>query len=407
MSFKRTGVVLIALVMVAAACGSSSKKASSTNTTAQGSSKAACTATAGIHIVGEAETTGEGAQAVPYYANGWQLAIDEVNAAGGICGKPIVYDRLPMSPTDNAQARTQLNAAYDKKADIILGIANSATVVALAPDIAKGGTPVIAFSSVAQAFVGAPNSVGSQWLYMIRPRNATVTAAQIDYMVKTLGKKKIGLQCVNQTFGKQSCDAAKAAIEAAGGTVVDQETNEVTDTNLTSKVLALKNKGVEAIYAAIFPNNGVVFANELADNGVNVPVFSGAIAGLALATGQVKPEAAKNQYGLDDCAPQVEARAAKFTAAYKAKFGKAPVYSAAQAYDSIYIVKKLAEAAGGYDKAKLADALSKLDYDGACTRYTADKGNGLSHSAVLETFAPDGTPTVVKPVDIPAPANGG
>jgi len=409
LKIRRFAVVLCVLAFIAGACGSSSKKSASggTTTTAAGGSSSSCKATTGIKIVGLAETTGEGAQAVPYFANGWQLGVDAVNAAGGICGQQISYERLPMSPTDNAQAKNTLLSALDKKADVLLGIVNSATVVALAPNVTQAATPTIAFSSVASAFLGAPNSVGSQWLFMIRPRNTTVTTAQIDYLVKTLGKKKIGLQCVNQTFGVQSCAAAKAAIEADGGTVVDQETNEVTDTNLTSKVLALKNKGADGIYAAVFPNNGVVFFNELADNDVNVPVFSGAIAGLAMGTGQIKPAAVKNLYGLDDCAPAVESRASKFNTAYRAKFGKAPSYSAAQAYDAIFIVKKVAEAAGGYDKAKIAAELAKLDYDGACTHYQADKGNGLAHSAVLETFATDGTPTVVKSVDIPPPANGG
>src|SRR4051794_15575215 len=74
---KRIGVALLAFVLIAAACGSSSKKASSNNNTPTSGAAASCSGvTAGIHIVGEAETTGEGTQAVPYYANGWQLGID-------------------------------------------------------------------------------------------------------------------------------------------------------------------------------------------------------------------------------------------------------------------------------------------------------------------------------------------
>ncbi|MCU1374875.1 MAG: hypothetical protein JWO68_2161, partial [Actinomycetia bacterium] len=206
---------------------------------------------------------------------------------------------------------------------------------------------------------------------------------------------------VNQTFGQQGCEAARAAIAAAGGTVVDTETHEVTDTNLTSKVLGLKNKGVEGIMAFTFPNTGVVLFNQLADNGVDVPVMTGAIAGLATSTGSVKPAGIKDLYGFDDCAPAVEDRAKQFAAAYRAKFaGKNPSYSAAQAYDSLSIIKQAVEKAGSNDKDAIAAALKSTDYEGACVHYKADDGNGLSQSAVLETFDAKGTPKVVKTVPL-------
>lgn len=411
MKLKRFAVLLCAVALLAAACGSDNKSDNAgtkdTTSTSAGGSSAACKLDAPIKIVGLAETSGEGAQAVPYYANGWELGVEQVNKDGGICGQQIDFERLPMSPTDNAAAKNSFLSAIDKKADVILGMPNSATVVALAGDVAKAQTPTIYFSSPPNAFLGAEGSVGNEWGFLIRPRTTGAAVAQVDFLVNTLGKKKIGLVCVNQTFGSQGCAAAKAAIEKTDAKVVDTETHEVTDTNLTSKVLALKNAGVDGIVAFTFPNTGVVLFNQLADNGLNVPVMSGAIAGLATATKNVKPDAIKNLYGFDDCAPAVDARAKDFTAAYKAKYNTNPSYSAAQAYDSISIVKQAVEAAGKADKAAIADALRKVDYKGACTDYKTDKGNGFAQSAVLETFDATGVPKVEKTVPLPAPANGG
>mgnify|MGYP003345528857 CR=1 FL=1 len=58
-------------------------------------------------------------------------------------------------------------------------------------------------------------------------RTAGLAIAQTDYLVKTLGKKKIGLICATQAFGTQSCDAVKPAIEAAGGQVVSRQDADV------------------------------------------------------------------------------------------------------------------------------------------------------------------------------------
>jgi branched-chain amino acid transport system substrate-binding protein len=403
---KRLALVLCALALVAGACGGDDDKssnASTDDTTADSTAPAGggdCKLDEPIKVVGLAETTGEGAQAVPYYANGWELGVQKVNDEGGICGQPVEFERVPISPTDNAQAKNQFLTAVDKKADVLLGMPNSATVVALAGDVLRAQIPMIWFSSPPNAFLGAEGSVGNKYGFLIRPRTTGTTNAQVDYLVKELGKKKIGLVCVNQTFGQQGCAAAKPAIEKAGGEVVDTETHEVTDTNLTSKVLGLKNKGVDGIVAFTFPNTGVVLFNQMADNGLNVPIMTGAIAGLATNTQSVSAEGVKNLYGFDDCAPAVEEQAKDFLAAYKAKFGKNPSYSAAQAYDSLSIVKQAVEKAGSNDHDAIAEALESVDYEGACVHYKADEGHGLSQSGVLETFAADGTPTVVKKVDL-------
>lgn len=402
---KRLALVLCALALLAAACGGdddTSSNASTNDTTADSTAASGgeCKLDKPIKIVGLAETTGEGAQAVPYYANGWELGVEKVNDEGGICGQQVDFERIPISPTDNAQAKNQFLSAVDKKADVLLGMPNSATVVALAGDVLRAQTPMIWFSSPPNAFLGTEGSVGNKYGFLIRPRTTGTTKAQVEYLVKELGKKKIGLVCVNQTFGQQGCAAAKPAIEAAGGEVVDTETHEVTDTNLTSKVLGLKNKGVEGIVAFTFPNTGVVLFNQMADNGLNVPIMTGAIAGLATNTQSVSAEGVKNLYGFDDCAPAVESQAKDFLAAYKAKFGKNPSYSAAQAYDSLSIVKQAVEKAGSADHDAIAKALESVDYEGACVHYKADEGHGFAQSGVLETFAADGTPTVVKKVEL-------
>jgi branched-chain amino acid transport system substrate-binding protein len=406
LKLKRFALLLCVVALVAAACGGDDKNddatQSSTDSTAasSGTDSGTCKLDKPLKIVGFAETTGEGAQAVPYYANGWELGVQKVNDEGGICGQDVDFERLPINPTDNAQAKNQFLGGVDKHPDVMMGFPNSATVVALAPDILRAATPFIYFSSPPNAFLGAPQTVGNKYGFLIRPRTTGTTGAQVDYLIKELGKKKIGLVCVNQTFGQQGCEAAKAAIAAAGGTVVDTETHEVTDTNLTSKVLGLKNKGVEGIVAFTFPNTGVVLFNQMADNGLNVPIMTGAIAGLATNTKSVSAEGVKNLYGMDDCAPAVEPQAKDFATAYKAKFGTNPSYSAAQAYDSLSIIKQAVEKAGSADKEAVAEAMKSIDYEGTCVHYKSDEGNGLSQSAVLETFAADGTPTVVKTVEI-------
>jgi branched-chain amino acid transport system substrate-binding protein len=412
---------VLALALVAAACGDDGETSSTTTaasgagqTTVAGGGAGATTASCKVDrpmkLVGLAEKPPESANAIPDYANGWELAVTQVNDKGGVCGQKIEFERIPMSPTDVASAKVAYLSALDKKADMTFGMNSSTIVLAVAPEVLKAATPNIYLSAAAQVFIGAANGVGNEWGFVIRPRNNSSAVVQADYLTKDLGKKKIGLLCAIGAFGDSSCGAAKPAIEAAGATVVSQQQAAVDATNLTTQILAFKNAGAEAILAFEFPNPMVVLFNQMADNSLNIPVMGGASAGLAIATKNVKANALPNVLGIDDCVPVADTAnkvAVDFTAAYKAKYNLDPGYAAAEAYDSVYLAAEALKKAGKLDKKALADALRTITYQGACENYKADAGQGLHHASYIESFDAAGKPKIVKAVSIPAPSGGG
>lgn len=414
--WMRGAAVMAALGLAVAGCGDDggSGSAAGSNagatTTASGASGSlgvagdSCTLPRSLSIVGLAEKPPEGPNALVDFANGWELAVKEINDKGGVCGKPIKFDRLPVSPTDNNAAKASFLSARDRDADAIAGVPNNATVLALAPEVAKAATPMLYLAAAPQAFVGVEGSVGSEWGFIMRPRNTGAAAIQAAYLVEELGKKKVGLLCANQAFGEQGCKAATDAIQKAGGSVVASVTAEITATNMTTQVLALKNAGAEGVLAFQFPNAVVVFLNQAAENGLNVPIFAGATAALAMQTGNVSAAAVKNAWGLDDCVPASDSRATAFAAAYKKAYGSAPNYAGAEAYDSIHLIADAVRRAGSLDKAKIAAQIRTTSLKGACDDYQADAQQGLHHSSYVESFNADGTPVVKKAVPVPAPA---
>jgi len=363
-----------------------------------------------MKLVGLAEKPPESANAIPDYANGWELAVTQINDKGGVCGQKIDFERIAMSPTDVASAKVAYLSALDKKADMTFGMNSSTIVLALAPEVLKAATPNLYLSAASQVFLGAPNGVGNEWGFVIRPRNSGSAVIQADYLTKDLGKKKIGLLCAIGAFGDGSCAAAKPAIEAAGATVVSQQAAATDASNLTTQILAFKNAGADAILAFEFPNPVVVLFNQASDNSLNVPDMAGASAGLGIATKNVKPDALKNALGIDDCVPVADTTnklAIDFTAAYKAKYNIDPGYAAAEAYDSVYLAAEALKTAGKLDKKALADALRTITYQGVCDKYKSDAGQGMHHASFIESFDQNGKPVIVKAVVIPAPAGGG
>jgi branched-chain amino acid transport system substrate-binding protein len=374
-----------------------------TNTTGasgdSGDEGADCTIDRPMKFVGLAEVRGESAAAIDDFDQGWQLAVDEINAAGGVCGQDIEYERIATSPTDVNQAKNAFLQALDSEPDFVSGPISSGPVLAIAPDVAAAGIPVLYMSTSIQALTG--NEAGSEWGFTQRPRNDGIAQGVAQFAVEEQGFDNIGLLCVDQTYGSTGCDAAAEKIEQLGAQVVGRETNAATAQDLTSQVLALRSAGAEAVLSFNFPSPTALFAKQMADNGFDVPLFGFTSASFAVGSG-LTGDAVSNLWGTDDCAPSVDPEAEAFRDAYEAKHGPLPGtgYTVAEAYDAVMIAVQAVEAAGSLDPQAVADAMRNETFDGVCAVYDADETQAMHHSSVIISFESDGTAKVEHTLEI-------
>lgn len=407
MKRRTTAVAFVAAcALVASACGGDDSDAAPTTTQAPGAATATsaggaaastCKVDAKIKLVALFEKKGESVNAIDDFNDGASMAVEEINAKGGVCGQTIDFERLPASPTDANQAKNQYLSALDKKAHLIMGPISSTVAIPLAPEVRKNPQPIMIMSVAPQLLKGA--EAGADNLFMIRPRNTAIANLQVEYFVKDLNKKNIGLVCVEQPFGQQGCDAATKKIEELGGKVVGRETNATTAQDLTTQLLSLKSKNVDAIITFNFPNPLVVLANQAADNGLNVPIMGGSSSGIAVASGSIKANALTNLYGTDDCAPAGDPAAKAFADAYQKKYNKGlpgSGYAVAEAYDTVYIAAEAVKKANSLDGKKLTEALSTMVYKGICDEYKNDAQNNMHDGQVIEQFDSKGIPQIKK-----------
>jgi branched-chain amino acid transport system substrate-binding protein len=411
MTRVRTCVVLVALVsLLAAACGDDDDTDAAGSTTTQAEAggdtttttpSADCALDEPVRVIGLAEKPPEGPNAIPDYDEGFQLALEEIEAAGGICGQPLEFERIAASPTDPNLARNAYLQALDEEPHAIVGINASTAMIAVAPEVEKAEIPTIYFGTSPQVLANTPDGVGSPWGFLIRPITTGIAQMQVDYVVDELDATRVGLLCLNAPFGQAGCDAVAAQATARGVEIVAREVHEATDTDFTSKAVALKNANPDVVLAYTFPNFYITFINQLTDNGLDVPVF-GTGANLSVASGGIKAEALPNVWGVEDCVPAGDPDAADWVARYEAKFDKAvPSFAVAEAYDSLMMLKQAVETAGSVDPQAIADELRSQTHDGICDTYKADAGQAMHHSSTFEQFDADGVPEIKKKVDIP------
>src|SRR5688500_19786709 len=120
---RKTAAALVAMTLMAAACGDDDDGDTASQPDGDGSE-----AEGGelqlddpVKVVLLAETTGESEAAVPFLADGAQMAIDELNEAGGGGGQGVDYERV-SAPLDGAQAETALLTAVEEEQTVVLEI---------------------------------------------------------------------------------------------------------------------------------------------------------------------------------------------------------------------------------------------------------------------------------------------
>jgi branched-chain amino acid transport system substrate-binding protein len=371
---KRSGSTLLAVALVSAVTGSAADAGGGGGQP--------------IKLVLLAETTGESTQAQADYANGAELAVDDLK------GK-VEVTRIP-APLAASGAQNALLQAFDARPAGIIGFPASSQLVPLGSRIGQEGIPFIALSAAEEAQLGGPS--GAENLFLVRPLNTLIAREEALYVAKNLKPKpkRVGLLCVDNPFGTSGCAEAKRVLEKERVRVTVERTNATTATDLTEQALAMED--VDVVMDFNFPNPLAVFAKQLIDNGIDIPHVDGASAGISVQSGAIRGKPATNLTGVDDCVPTKDkrSRVKKWVKEYRAKFDADPQYNAAETYDAVQMFNAAVKKAGSTDPAAVIKELKSLEYNGICTRYRADRTNVLNHAADLVKFDANGAKKTVK-----------
>jgi branched-chain amino acid transport system substrate-binding protein len=387
-------ITTVGIAVLAAGCSSSSKSSSSgvtagttpaSGAAATSTPAATCNLSAAPKIVSVVSKPPEDPAAINDFDEGLRLALADQPT---VCGQKVDWSRVPDSSQPTVSVNSYLQAV-DSKPNVMTGISQTGSLLAVAPQVAKSGIPILYYQVNQAALTG--QSLGSPWGFALRPLVTASGAIQADYLVKTLGKSHIGLICDNQPFGAQGCAAAQTEIVKDGGTVADSEKTNKDQTDLTATVIAFKGKSVDGVIYFGYPAPFLVFVNQAADNGLSVPIFGGADSGLII--NQANPGARANVWGNDDCVPASAPADKAWVARYEQMFNKKMTGSGfyvAEAYDSMRMAEAAIEKAGSLDEAKIADALRTQTYAGVCTTYKSDSQQLLNHSSSVDSFDSSG-----------------
>jgi branched-chain amino acid transport system substrate-binding protein len=340
--------------------------------------------------------TGPFAEGGSFQVNGLQLALEDINKAGGILGRPVELRTEDNQSTNPGTVLAFSKLSTDPAIKAIVGPIASTQIQAASPAIAKAGIPTM---------IGGTDPsltrVNNKWVFRARPNDLYSSKVIADFGVNTLKLKKWAIVHATDAFGAGGAKALTEALQALGvNPVLDQGyTSNAQD--FTPIVLAVKKSGAEVLgtYMTV-PADQAIFAKQLKQLGVNIQ-WVGSPTTVAVTTRNLAGEALYGSYSAVDFNADANDAAREFTKRYKERYGIYPDNFASWSYDALNILALAMNNAKSTEPEAIRKAILAIKgYKGLEGTYEFDaRGDGLHGYNVVKN---DGGKIVfMKRVDFP------
>lgn len=320
--------------------------------------------------------------------NGAELAIEEINAAGGVLGKqlnPIVRDC--KSTADEAMSVSA--ALAGEKVIAQIGPLTSGDVAGSTQIMEQKKIPLIAPAATAQNVTVDKNGKTYDYIFRVCFLDPWQSATMAQFASDNLKAKTAVIYSDNSSdYGKGLAQSFEKTFTEKGGKILAKEGFVTGDRDFRATLTKIKPLNPDFIYVPGYYQEVAPLIKQARELGITC-----AIGG---ADGWDSPDMVKvaggdalnktyftNHYSSNDTNPKI----VKFVSAYKAKYNKAPDSFAALGYDSIQLMVQGIKDANAADPVKLAAALAKItNFEGITGTMSIDKQHNPVKDIVVIEF---------------------
>lgn len=330
--------------------------------------------------------TGEAAESGQYHKWGAELAVDEVNKAGGVKGRPLQLVFEDDKTTNPGAVAALQRLLEDQEIPAILGSIRSTQVQAMLPTINEAAVPVM----IGGTNYGLTHS-GSRWVFRFRPNDSFSAQVLAKFVVQELKKGKVAVIFANDAFGQGGRDLVVKALEGLNVKPVLVQGYNNHEKDFTAVLTALKQSGADSLitYMTFTPEVGIM-AKQMQQLGIKL-TWVGSPSITTTDARRLGADALYGTYGVTDFNADASPRSKAFATAYKAKHGKdADLYSA-WTYDAVHILAEAMKKAPDLKPESIRTAiLSIKGFPGAEYEYNFDEnGDGLDHYHIIQNVNGD------------------
>lgn len=345
-----------------------------------------------------AALTGEAANSGQLEKDGAELAVDDINAKGGVLGK-----KLKLVPEDDAANPTADRNVVNKllfetKVFAMVGPIRSTFLLGAEGMFKQAGTPMVTGGSLVKL-----THMGNPWIHRLRPDDDTVAKLAAQFAIKDRKHTKVAIIHDSDEFGTAGAEAVAAAAKTLGAEVVVRKSFDTGAKDFSGQLLAAKNAGADVIigWGTRSEDCGLLLLQRQ-QLGVNIELVGSASFGAA-ASVKVAGKASEGIYLVTDYVPEhPDADAQAWAKRFQDKYKQAPDFFAVTDYNAVLAIADAIRRAGALDKQKVADEMKKTDgLQAVGLKLYSNAVGDLNHRALIVKVGAEGKRSVESVVDKP------
>ena len=303
-----------------------------------------------VYMPAIVELSGAGAVSGTNFRDGMILAVEEINAKGGILGKKV---EMPFLDTQSEAgiARSQVQKVLDSKPYVILGPVFSGSVLTSMVLAQEAGIPQIVGGEAATI-----TQRGNPYIFRTSFGQQFSMPKIANYVRDGIKAKTVALLWVNNDFGKGGRDNFTKEMNARNIKIVADISTESGQADFSADVVKLKAANPDAIFVYLNEEESARFLREAKKQGLKMPLI-GETTLLGQKVIDLAGDAAngvKGHVGLTVDAPSPAVK--DFAERFKKRFNYVCDHNGIKGYTGIYFIKTVTEKIGKFDSKAFADA---------------------------------------------------
>ncbi len=344
--------------------------------------------------------TGSNAAFGQAHKNGYTIAVEEINAKGGLLGKKIELDYYDDQSKPDQAVQGVSKLVDQDHVPIILGAYSSESTRAIVPVVTQKQIPLIMPTAVADNVM----ETGSPWVFRICAGSGSYALATLDFLKNNGDPKTLAIIYENTNFGQANNKSMAAAATAAGLNLVDSEAYQASSPDYKSVLQRVKGKNPEVIYFASYLLDASTLMHQAEQVSLNPKYYTSAGTGFAAAEFPTPDKGAgkyaEYTFSVSQWLPSARWKgSADFDQKYFKLAGSHPAYHGMESYAALMTAAAAIENAKSAQPQAIRDAIKALNIADTPFGPVKFDAKGQNAHPVLVTQVQGGQYKVVWPQD--------
>jgi branched-chain amino acid transport system substrate-binding protein len=332
--------------------------------------------------------------------NGFGIALDEINAKGGVLGKKLELDFYDDQSKPDVAVLGVSKLVDNDRMPLILGSFSSESTMAMIPAVTQHQIPLIIPIALADNLLDGK----SPWIFRVGASAADYARVNVAFLKDNGAPKTMAIVYENTNFGQSSMKAMATAAEAGGIKLVAAESYEAKSPDYRAVLQRVKRANPDVIYFCSYLLDATTLMRQSQEIDLNPKYYTSAGTGFAIAEFPTSKGAGKNAeytFAVMQWLPVARwAGSQEFDTEYFRRYGAHPTHHPMSAYATLQVAARAINDAESLDSAKIRDAIRNVNLRMTPFGPVKFNANGQNQHPLMITQVQGGQFRIVYPLDV-------